>query len=71
MVVDASKYMPASHTHEPPTSTRLFTHTHNEESVDPVPDVVERDAEQASHEPRPDEFLKKPTSHAWQESSEE
>ena len=71
MVVEASKYMPASHTHEPPTSTRLFTHTHNEESVDPVPDVVERDTEQASHDPWPDESLKKLTSHDWHVSVEE
>ena len=71
MVVDASKDRPGAHTHTPPTSTRLFTHTHEDESVDPDPNVVDRDVGQTSHESKPEEFLNEPKSHGWHVSVDE
>ena len=71
MVVGASNSRPGPHTHDPPASTRLFTHMHEDELMEPVPDVVERDMEQTAHGPRPDEYLNEPTSHGWHVSVDE
>ncbi len=49
----------------------MFTHTHADESVEPVLDVEDRSMEQTSHDSKPDEALNEPTSHGWHVSVDE
>ena len=49
----------------------MFTHTQDDEPVEPVPNVVDRIIGHTSHEPRPSTSLNEPTSHGWHVSVDE